>query len=510
MKSNIIATAALCSASILYLTACEDHFKDIVPEIETVTPDQPDQPEGPAQSGYDELYRPQVHFTPARNWTNDPNGMVYADGTYHLYYQYNPMGPDWGNLSWGHATSTDLIHWQEQPVALTPDDLGMIFSGSAVVDADNTAGFGAGAIVAMYTSAGDYQQQSIAYSTDGGRTFTKYENNPVIANTSMPDFRDPKVFWHEESGQWICCLAKGWSYEMELWGSPDLKNWRHLSTFSTPGYARCNKGQWECPDLLRMEVNGQEKWVLLISVNPGGPAGGSGTYYFPGSFDGTTFTADSRDDYPLWLDYGADNYAGVTWSNAPAGRHLFIGWMNNWNYAANSPVSPWRSASTLARELKLKEVNGKVYLTNVVVPEIESIAGEWKDASQGDLGVSGAYQLRLEVDLNTPTTISLSNTSGEKFEMEVRGRNLLVKRNASTGDSSFHPLFSIPAIVAPVIVEGDKAVFDIFVDNSSVEIFTENGATVQTNLVYPKSIYSILTSSVPVNAKVRQLSSIWK
>lgn len=500
--------AALLSA--LALGSCRDHFKDIVPPVEIEEPGAPDTPDAPAQSGYDEQYRPQIHYTPAANWMNDPNGMVYADGTYHLYYQYNPSGPDWGNLSWGHATSSDLIHWKEQPVALVPDELGMIFSGSAVCDVNNTAGFGAGAIVAMYTSASESQQQSIAYSTDGGMTFTKYANNPVIANSSMPDFRDPKVFWHEESGQWICCLAKGWVYEMELWGSRDLKNWRHLSTFSAPEYARCNKGQWECPDLMRMKLGGRDKWVLLISVNPGGPAGGSGTFYFPGEFDGTTFTADRRDDYPLWLDYGADNYAGVTWSNAPGGRHLLIGWMNNWNYVGNSPVSPWRSANTLPRELGLEEIGGRVYLTSKVVPEIESIAGEWKDVTDSDLGVSGAYQLRVETDLATPVTVVLSNASGDMFEFEVSGRRLVVKRNARTGDTAFHPLFSIPAIMAPVITDGDKAVFDIFVDSSSVEIFSGNGATVQTNLVYPESVYSSMTTSVPVKAKVRQLKSIWQ
>lgn len=510
MKTNILPALALSTAAALGLASCEDHFKDIVPEIETENPDTPGTPEDPSQSGYDEQYRPQVHYTPASNWTNDPNGLVYVDGVYHLFYQYNPAGPDWGNLSWGHATSTDLMHWQEQPVALTPDDLGMIFSGSAVCDVNNTAGFGAGAIVAMYTSAGEFQQQSIAYSTDGGKTFTKYDQNPVIANNSMPDFRDPKVFWHDETGQWIVALAKGWAYEIEFWGSPDLKNWHHLSTFSTPEYARCNKGQWECPDLLRMKVNGREKWVLLVSTNPGGPAGGSGTFYFTGEFDGTTFTADSRTDYPLWLDSGADNYAGVTWSNAPGGRHLLIGWMNNWNYCGNSPVSPWRSANTLPRELGLAEIGGALYLTDKVVPEIDGIAGEWREAGQGDLNVSGAYHLQIEIDLNVKNTVTLGNAGGESFEFDVVGRNLIVKRNGRTGDISFHPLFSIPGIIAPVITEGDKAVFDIYVDNSSVEIVSDNGATVQTNTVYPKSIYNTLTTTAPVTARVRDLRSVWK
>ena len=510
MKFNIFAAAALSSAAVLSLASCEDHFKDIVPEIETETPDQPEQPEGPAQSGYDEQYRPQIHFTPARNWINDPNGMVYVDGTYHLYYQYNPMGPDWGNLSWGHATSPDLVHWQEQPVALTPDDLGMIFSGSAVCDVNNTAGFGAGAIVAMYTSAGEHQQQSIAYSTDGGRTFTKYENNPVIANTSMPDFRDPKVFWHEESKQWICCLAKGWVYEMELWGSSDLKNWHHLSTFSTPEYARCNKGQWECPDLIRMNVNGKEKWVLLISVNPGGPAGGSGTYYFPGTFDGTTFTADSRDDYPLWLDYGADNYAGVTWSNAPGGRHLLIGWMNNWNYADAVPANPWCSAMTLPRELKLTEVDGKPLLAATVVDELDGIAGEWTATPDGLMQGGDAYEAKFTVSLREHSSFRLANGSGEYMEVEVNpaAGKIIAKRTSTTGKVDFNNRFSVPSVAAPFNSEADEMELHVYLDRSSVEIISADGTMAITNIVFPKSVYDRVEGVEGVS--YRALRSIWK
>ncbi len=244
--------------------------------------------EKPVESNYSEKHRPQIHYTPVANWVNDPNGMVYLDGVWHLYYQYNPGGPDWGNLSWGHATSSDLVHWKEEAVVLRPDNLGMVFSGSAVCDHENSAGFGRDAIVALYTASGEFQQQALAYSTDGGMTFATYEGNPVIANSSMPDFRDPKVFWHEETARWIMCLAKGWSYGVELWGSADLRHWDRLSEFTIPD-ERCNKGQWECPDLVRMRFNGHDKWVLLLSVNPGGPCGGSGTMYFPGEFDGTVF-----------------------------------------------------------------------------------------------------------------------------------------------------------------------------------------------------------------------------
>ena len=351
----------------------DSHEQDYNPLIDDPKPEQPTTPTEPTQQdSYNEQYRPQVHFTPAKNWINDPNGMVYADGTYHLFYQYNPQGNSWGNMSWGHATSTDLIHWTEKDVALTRDELGAIFSGSAVIDKNNTAGFGANAMIAIYTSAGDdgKQQQSIAYSTDGGKNFTRYSGNPVIKNDD-DNLRDPKVFWHEQSKQWVMALAKGWKMGVELYGSTDLKNWRHLSTFFVPLTGRPSL-QWECPDLLQFG----DKWVLLVSVNPGGPITGSGTMYFVGQFDGTTFTADDL-SYPLWLDYGMDNYAGVTWSNM-GDRKVMIGWMNNWSYAGDVPCSPWRSAMTLPRELKLIEYDGKPLLANTVVSEIDKAADSWQ------------------------------------------------------------------------------------------------------------------------------------
>ena len=337
--------------------------------------DNPSGGGGTSSSSYNELYRPQIHYTPAKNWVNDPNGMVYIDGTWHLFYQYNPYGNGWGNMSWGHATSTDLVHWTEQPTALVPDALGDIFSGSAVYDADNTGGFGKGAMVAFYTAAGAHQQQALAYSTDGGKTFTKYDGNPIIANTTRGDFRDPKVFWHAETKRWVMSLALGWEYGIQFWTSTDLRTWREASTFTTE-VGRCKRGQWECPDLLRMNYNGQEKWVLIVSVNPGGPVIGSGTMYFVGNFDGEKFTADDL-GYPLWLDYGLDNYAGVTWSNTPDGRIILIGWMNNWSYSGDVPCDPWRSAFTLPRELSLVDYQGKPVLASRPVKELDKLASDW-------------------------------------------------------------------------------------------------------------------------------------
>jgi fructan beta-fructosidase len=445
---------------------------------------------------------------------NDPNGMVFADGTYHLFYQYNPQGNDWGNMSWGHATSTDLMHWKEQAVAMTRDELGAIFSGSAVIDKDNTAGFGANAMVALYTSAGETgdvagkQQQSIAYSTDGGKTFTRYTGNPVIKNND-DNLRDPKVFWHADSKQWVMALAKGWARGVEFYGSTNLTSWNHLSTFVVDLPGRPNF-QWECPDLIQMG----NKWVLLVSVNPGGPILGSGMMYFVGDFDGKEFKADAL-DYPLWLDYGMDNYAGVTWSNT-GDRKIMIGWMNNWSYAGAVPCTPWRSAMTLPRELKLMTFGGKPLLCCPVVSEVDKIASQWQNVSSEALPLDAkksAYQLRINVGMDQNSTITLSNSKDEKFVIDIRSsdRTLTARRNAATGRVDFNGSFSIPSMQAPLNVEGNTVVVDLFVDQSSVEIVTQDGAMSMTNLVFPTSIYDQLTiSNANCSAQVRSLSRIWQ
>lgn len=501
-----VKTIAILAAVLV--SGCRDSKFD--EEIPLLPPsDENEEQEKPSVQSYNELYRPQIHFTPAKNWINDPNGMVYADGVYHLFYQYNPRGNDWGNMSWGHAKSTDLLHWEEQPVALTEDHLGAIFSGSAVVDKDNTAGFGKDAIVALYTSAGAKQQQSIAYSTDGAATFTTYKSNPVIANTTKNDFRDPKVFWHEESQSWIMSLALGWEYGIEFFSSKNLKNWTSLSVYSNTLPA-CRMGQWECPDLLRFECEGEEKWVLLVSVNPGGPVSGSGTMYFVGSFDGKEFVADNL-DYPLWLDYGTDNYAGVTWSNIPD-RTVYIGWMNNWLYAGIVPANPWRSAMTLPRELELKKIGDSYYLASKVVREIEGIAGGWKDLGNGDMGEADALHIRLSVDMTTQNTWYLSNGEDECLEFNVNPgfRMITAKRTGATGDSSFSAAFSLPALRMPVWGDADELELDIYVDRSSVEMITSEGAAM-TMIVFPKEIYNnIESSSTPLEGTFRTLTRVWK
>lgn len=503
---NILAISLIAAAA----TGCgnDDRFSQEPP-----LPSQEEQPEKPGQqeptvSSRNELYRPQVHYTPAANWINDPNGMVYADGVWHLYYQYNPQGKGWGNLSWGHAVSTDLVHWTEKNVVMTPNEWGMIFSGCAIVDKDNVAGFGKDAIIAFYTGADAHQQQCMAYSTDGGETFTQYAGNPVIANTVLGDFRDPKVFWHEESKKWVMCLALGWSCQIEFWGSTDLKNWTKLSTFTSDSN-RSNIGQWECPDLIKMPYKGGEKWVLIVSNNPGGPAGGSGTEYFIGDFDGTSFTADPL-DYPLWLDYGSDNYAGVTWSNAPADRKIFIGWMNNWNYAGDVPANPWTSAMTLPRELFLTEVNGSPLLANKVVEEIGNIAGEWQESANGMLAAGSPCEAKVTVDITRNSSFRLENGQGQYLEIEVNADagKLIAKRTSSTGATSFHSMFSIPSVTAPFNTEGTQIELHIFIDHSSVEIFNEEGTMAITTIVFPTTPYDRITGADKVS--YRALDSIWK
>lgn len=499
----IFASAALA------FTACGDDKFDLKP-IDGVEEEIPGETETPGTvntSSRNEQYRPQVHFTPAKNWINDPNGMVYADGVWHLYYQYNPQGNSWGNMSWGHATSTDLIHWDEKPVAMVRNEWGDIFSGSAVIDKDNVAGFGKNAIIAFYTGSGEHQQQCMAYSTDGGLTYTQYEGNPIIPNTVLGDFRDPKVVWHQESGQWIMCLALGWSHQIEFWGSKNLKDWSKLSTFISDS-ARSNIGQWECPDLLRMPYKGGEKWVLIVSNNPGGPVGGSGTEYFVGNFDGTEFVADPL-DYPLWIDYGADNYAGVTWSNSPDGEYYMIGWMNNWNYCGDVPCKPWRSAMTLPRKLTLKEVNGLPVMASAIVDNIDKIASDWKNANNGNIEANDAYVASFKVNTNENSTVRLENSYGQYLEIEFNAavKKMIVKRTSSTGDVSFHNLFAIPTIASPYNCDADEMEVNIYVDRSSIEIFNADGTMCSTNLVFPKTPYNMISGASDV--KYRTLSSIW-
>ena len=444
---------------------------------------------------YKEKYRPAYHFTPVYGWMNDPNGMVYLDGEYHLFYQYNPFGAMWGNMHWGHAVSTDLTSWTYLPVAIGPDSLGAIFSGSAVIDKYNTAGFGENAMVAIYTSAGKVQTQSIAYSTDKGRTFTKYDKNPVIANPDIPDFRDPKVFWHKESNQWVMALAT--KQTITFYGSPNLKEWSRLSEFGE-GIGD-HGGVWECPDLFPLSYNGKTKWVLLVSINPGGPNGGSATQYFVGDFDGKTFKPDAL-PYPLWIDYGRDNYAGVTWSNIPEadGRRIFIGWMSNWDYANQVPSKYFRSANTVPRELKLASNGNHLILTSYPVKEINALKNKEKNLID-DITVTteyriekllsvneGTYEIEFTVTPNTPDIVgfSLENTKNEKVEVKFdkAAKQIILDRRTS-GLSAFKDNFA-SEMKAP-LTAGKEYRIRLLVDKASVELFVNEGETVMTSIFFP-------------------------
>ena len=455
-----------------------------------------------------ETYRPVYHHTPVYGWMNDPNGMFYKDGVYHLYFQYNPYGSMWGNMTWGHSTSTDLTHWTYEGTAIVPDAWGAIFSGSCVVDKDKTAGFGKGAVVAFYTSAkstpwGDIQSQSMAYSLDNGKTFIKYEHNPILTSTER-DFRDPKVFWYAPGKHWVMMLAVG--QEMQIYSSGNLKEWKKESSFGAMQGA--HGGVWECPDLVEVAVEGskEKKWVLICNLNPGGPFGGSAAQYFVGSFDGKKFVNESPTQ-TKWLDWGKDNYATVTWSNAPAGRCIALGWMSNWQYANNVPTTQYRSANTLARDLTLYRAGGELYLKSKPSPEIKKARAEEKKIStfevKGNYEVAslladnkGAYEIEMTIENKGTSKIdfSLMNEKGEKVAMyyDVVRKQFVMDRSAS-GIVGFSRDF--PAVTVAPVRNTDQIHLRLFIDRSSVEAFGEEGEYVMTNLVFPAEPYNRMVFS---------------
>ena len=449
-------------------------------------------------TGNREKFRPTYHFSPLYGWMNDPNGMVYKDGEYHLFYQHNPYGSKWGNMHWGHAISKDLINWEHRPDAITPDALGTIFSGSAVVDTDNTAGFGAGAIVAIYTQNSDRQVQSIAYSTDNGRSFTKYENNPVLTSDAR-DFRDPKVFWHKETQRWIMLLAVG--QEMQIFSSSNLKDWAFESSFGEGQGA--HGGVWECPDLFELPVDGtnEEKWVLLCNLNPGGPFGGSATQYFVGTFNGKEFVNESPSQ-TKWMDWGKDHYAAVTWSDAPDNRRIAIAWMSNWQYANDVPTSQYRSPNSVPRDLSLFTVDGETYLQSAPSPELLKLRDISKKRSfkvNGTrtikdmiAGNEGAYEIELTIENQYADVIGfrLYNDKGEEVDMQydMKEKKFSMDRRKS-GDVGFNENF--PMLTWTAIESGkDELKLRLFVDKSSVEAFVDGGRFVMTNQVFPSEPYT--------------------
>ena len=423
-----------------------------------------------------EAYRPVYHHTPLWGWMNDPNGLFYKDGVWNLYFQYNPYGSTWENMTWGHATSHDLVHWQYEGTPVEPDALGTIFSGSAVVDSANTAGFGKNAIVAMYTSAAESQTQSLAYSTDGGKTFTKYSDNPTLT-AKEPDFRDPKMIWNEATNEWNLVMATG--QKMNFYSSKDLKNWKYESSFGE-GYG-CHKGVWECPDLIQMD-NG--KWVLFCNINPGGPFGGSATQYFVGQWDGHQFTCESKPEVTKWMDYGKDHYATVTFSNAPDGRHVALPWMSNWQYAAVVPTKQYRSGNGIPRDLGIFTDGNEDYLSVKPSPEIMKAFSK-KAQSLGDACMVEVSGLRRNA------TIELSNGKGERVVMRYdAAENSFSVDRMKSGQTDFSDVF---ASVTTAPTHGKVSRVLIFIDKSSVEVFDADGKFALTNLVFPTKPYDRLT-----------------
>ena len=423
-----------------------------------------------------EKHRPLYHHTPQYGWMNDPNGMFYKDGVWHLCYQYNPYGSQWENLSWGHSTSTDLINWKAEPTALEPDALGMMFSGCCVVDKNNTAGFGKNAIVALYTTAGARQTQSLAYSTDGGKTFTKYADNPIITS-NVPDFRDPHVFWNEEAGFWNMILAAG--QQMSIYSSKDLKEWKHESDFGAE-YGN-HGGVWECPDLMKMNVKGtnKDKWMLICNINPGGPFGGSATQYFIGQFDGHKFTCEDEPSETKWMDYGKDHYATITFDNAPEGRHVGIAWMSNWQYANQVPTKQYRSANSIVRDFGLFEYKGETYCS--ITPAKEMLAARGARVSQP------TEACEIVVTVKGDAQIILRNAKGERVVMtyDDEEETFDMDRRRS-GNISFSDAFPV-ATSSPTY--GKVRQLRIFVDRCSVEAFDGDGKMCMTNLVFPSTPY---------------------
>lgn len=470
-----------------------------------------------------ESFRPVYHHTPAYGWMNDPNGMFYKDGVYHLYFQYNPYGSVWGNMHWGHSTSTDLMHWKFEGCAIVPDAWGAIFSGSCVVDHENTAGFGKEAVVAFYTSAkstpwGDIQMQSMAYSLDNGKTFTKYEGNPILTS-SEKDFRDPKVFWYAPGKHWVMILAVG--QHMEIYSSVNLKEWKKESEFGAMQGA--HGGVWECPDLVEIPVEGtrEKKWVLICNLNPGGPFGGSAAQYFVGSFDGKKFVNESPTQ-TKWMDWGKDNYATVTWNNAPDGRCIALGWMSNWQYANNVPTRQYRSANTLARDLTLYREGQELYLKSTPSVEVKKARG--KKVSIPSFKVSekheivnlfeekqGAYEVEIVIQNAGASKIDfcLLNDKGEKVSMYYDlNRKQFVMDRSESGTVDFSKDF--PAVtVAPVNVDKELTL-RLFVDRSSIEAFGEDGKFVMTNLVFPSQPYVKMCFEADKNGYAVKALNVYK
>lgn len=495
-----------------------------------------------AETNFSERYRPQFHYTPRINWMNDPNGLVYYQGVFHLFHQYNPFGNRWGYMSWGHATSTDLVHWDHKAVAIPygKDEEEGIFSGSAVVDHQNTSGLGDGGnppIVAIYTShytledGSTEQAQSLAYSLDGGETFTKYEGNPVL-EFDDPDFRDPNVSWNEEMGKWLMVVALPTQHKVQFYQSDNLKEWEYLSEF---GPAGATGGIWECPDFFQLPVDGEsenQKWVLHVDMNPGSIAGGSGSQYFVGEWDGTSFTPDETfmETAPHWVDYGTDFYAAISWNNLPdeMDEQIWIGWMNNWNYANDIPTEPWKSAQSIPRTIHLESHNNSYRLVQKPVENLrqlredpvqfENLELSSETISLTDRNISGkTFEMIVEMDPGDARSVGLNVREGENQKTVIgydSVENSAFVDRSNSGESDFDNDFA-KRNDAPVDLSDGRIRFHIFVDWSSVEVFVNDGRRVFTNRIFPDpesvgvSAFSNGGNATITNLEFWPLESIW-
>ena len=457
------------------------------------------------ESVSNEPYRPAFHFTPKKGWMNDPNGMVYFNGVYHLFFQYYPDSTIWGPMHWGHAVSKDLVNWKELLIALYPDSIGMIFSGSAVIDANNTSGFGKNAMVAIYaqhnaalerSGSDKFQNQSIAYSLDEGKTWTKYKRNPVVKNPGIRDFRDPKVFWYTPQKKWIMTLAT--LDHITFYSSPDLKNWKEESEFGKTLGA--HGGVWECPDLFPLTYKGRQIWVLIVNLNPGGPNGGSATQYFTGSFDGRTFQQD--DTKVKWIDYGPDEYAGINWSNT-GNRTIFLGWMSNWEYAQVVPTKNWRSAMTVPRELSLEKVNNEYRIASNPVKELNNLTGNTKilsnvivkeslDITKRLGNVNGLFQLDLTELPVADFSIELSNAKGDRITIGFdKSTNQYYIDRTQSGIVDFNKNFA-GKYTAPRFANNKSIGLKLIADKASVELFADDGLSTMTSVFFPHEPISMI------------------
>ncbi len=483
-----------------------------------------------AQTGYKEKHRLQFHFSPPEKWMNDPNGMVYHNGTYHLFYQFYPDSTVWGPMHWGHATSKDLLRWKNQPIALYPDSLGYIFSGSAVADVNNTSGFGKDGkvpLIAIFThhdpvgekaGSNKFQNQSIAYSLDDGKTWTKYAGNPVLKNPGIRDFRDPKVMWYAPQKKWVMTLAT--LDRITFYSSKDLKNWVMESDFGKDLGA--HGGVWECPDLFPLKIDGKTVWVLLVSINPGGPNGGSATQYFTGDFDGKTFTPTSKDT--KWIDYGTDNYAGITWSGTGENK-IFLGWMSNWQYATVVPTTKWRSATTLPRDLSLKKVGENYYLSSLPIKAFNKLLTtnfeKGKIAVNKELNLTniikknaGKFEINMVVNTTEDFSLLVRNDVNQQLEIGFnKAQNRFYINRKAAGKNDFSKDFSAVQF-ANRIAETTAIPLKIIFDEASVELFADEGLTVMTAIYFPdKTLNSLkfITQKPAMlsDLKILSINSIW-